>query len=461
MSDVTAHSPRPAWWIPGVGPWQIGRTRATVGFAGAALAYLAVILANPKRFVLSFLYPVRWLKSAVVVESGDLGYRPGTLDELIGAIFLIAVLIVLGQQSRAYTIRRLAGNVRRDGISETALIWRQFNKNQLAVSGLMLVGFLYSIAFICPFLATHDPTTGLDPVEGALIAPFESLHAVDLANGKTVYSRLLEVGDGEVRIRQGTRRKLVSGNVVSTPHMIAYPFSELAGGTASTAVHEVRFILGTDTLGRDVFSGMIYGSRVSLSIGLLAVLIAVTVGSVIGAIAGYFGGRVDELLMRFVDIVIAFPRLFLILMIIALFSPSVFVVIAVLGATSWMGIARLVRAQFLTLKEMEFAAAAKALGQRHAPIIFRHLLPNALAPVIVDATLRIGNTILIEATLSFLGLGDQSVPTWGQIVFNGKQAMLDGWWIATFAGLAIVFTVVCFNLVGDGLRDALDPRLRT
>jgi peptide/nickel transport system permease protein len=165
--------------------------------------------------------------------------------------------------------------------------------------------------------------------------------------------------------------------------------------------------------------------------------------------------------MRLVDVLIAFPRLFIVLTLIAIFSPRIWLIIAVLGATSWMGVARLVRGEILSLREREFMQAARALGLPHGRVLFRHVLPNTLSPVIVSATLMIGDVILTEAVLSFLGLGVQPpTASWGNIINQGRDNLLGAWWIATFPGLAIVLTVVAYNLLGDGLRDALDPRLK-
>ena len=219
--------------------------------------------------------------------------------------------------------------------------------------------------------------------------------------------------------------------------------------------------LGTDQFARDVLSRLLYGARISLLIGFVAVTISVTIGTLLGAIAGFIGGIVDGVIMRFVDMVISFPRLVLLITIIALFEPSIFLITAVLGLTLWPGTARIVRGEVLSLREREFVQAAGALGFSKRRIILRHLIPNALGPVIVAATLGIGNTIVLEAGLSFLGLGVQPpTPSWGTMVADGRNVLLNAWWLSTFPGLAIVFTVLSFNLVGDGLRDALDPRLR-
>jgi peptide/nickel transport system permease protein len=220
--------------------------------------------------------------------------------------------------------------------------------------------------------------------------------------------------------------------------------------------------LGTDQFARDVLSRLLYGARISLLIGFVAVGISVTIGTLLGAVAGFMGGVVDGVIMRFVDMVISFPRLILLITIIALFEPSIFLITAVLGLTLWPGTARIVRGEVLSLREREFVQAATALGFSKRRIILRHLIPNALGPVIVAATLGIGNTIVLEAGLSFLGLGVQPpTPSWGTMVSDGRGVLLTAWWLSTFPGLAIVFTVLSFNLVGDGLRDALDPRLRS
>jgi peptide/nickel transport system permease protein len=218
---------------------------------------------------------------------------------------------------------------------------------------------------------------------------------------------------------------------------------------------------GTDQLGRDVLSRMIWGARISLKVGFVATGLAIFIGTILGAIAGYYGGWIDAVIMRFVDIMLCFPTFFLILAVIAFLEPSIWNIMVVIGLTGWMGVTRLVRADFISLRERDFVRAARAIGANDARIIIRHILPNALASILVAATLGIAGAILTESALSFLGIGVQPpTPSWGNILTAGKDNIDIAWWLSLYPGLAILITVVGYNLLGEGIRDASDPRLK-
>jgi len=217
--------------------------------------------------------------------------------------------------------------------------------------------------------------------------------------------------------------------------------------------------LGTDNLGRDVLSRMLHGASISLTVGLIAVAVSLGIGVMVGAIAGYFGGKVDQILMRSVDALLCFPTFFLILTAVALLGPSLINIVIVIGLVSWTGTARLVRGEFLTLRETEYVKSARVLGQRAWTIIIRHILPNAAAPILVTAVLGIPDAILSEAGLSFLGFGVQPPQaTWGNIIADGKTYLLDAWWLILFPGLAILVASLSFYLAGDALREAAESR---
>jgi peptide/nickel transport system permease protein len=222
-----------------------------------------------------------------------------------------------------------------------------------------------------------------------------------------------------------------------------------------------RHPLGTDQLGRDVLSRMLYGARVSLAVGFVSVGIATVIGIALGSAAGYHGGTIDAMVMRLVDLMLVFPRFFLLLAVLGFLRPSIWTIMAVIGLTGWMSVARLVRAEFLSLREREFVLWSQSIGASAFRIIWRHILPNAIAPVLVAITLGIPAAILAESGLSFLGLGVQPPhATWGNILSEGKDAIEIGWWLSVYPGLAILVTVLSYNLLGEGIRDALDPRLR-
>jgi peptide/nickel transport system permease protein len=220
-------------------------------------------------------------------------------------------------------------------------------------------------------------------------------------------------------------------------------------------------LLGTDGIGRDVFSRMLYGARVSLMVGFVAVGISTAIGITLGAVSGFFGGLVDAVIMRFVDVMLTFPTFFLILAVIAYMDASIWNIMMVIGLTSWMGVCRLVRAEVMSLRERDFLVAAEALGLTPGRIILRHALPNAMAPVFVSAILGVAGAILVESALSFLGIGVQPpTPSWGNILTEGKSTLGVAWWLSVCPRQAILVTVLGYNLLGEGLRDILDPRLK-
>jgi peptide/nickel transport system permease protein len=211
--------------------------------------------------------------------------------------------------------------------------------------------------------------------------------------------------------------------------------------------------MGTDNLGRDILSRIIYGARISLSIGLIAVGIATLIGVLLGSIAGYYGGIIDGLIMRLVDIMLCFPTFFLILAVVAILEPSIYNIMIIIGLTGWMGTARLIRAEILSLKEREFIQASRATGASSGRIILTHLVPNAIGPVVINAILGVAGAILLESSLSFLGLGVQPpTPSWGNILIESKSTLGVAWWITVFPGLAILITILGFNFIGEGIK---------
>jgi peptide/nickel transport system permease protein len=238
------------------------------------------------------------------------------------------------------------------------------------------------------------------------------------------------------------------------------PYDPMALGDMALSVPSLSHPMGTDHLGRDVLSAGAWGIRISLLVGVSSALISLVVGICIGAPAGYFGGRLDGLLMRLTDAFMVLPTFFLILIVVAIFGGSVWKLIAMIGITNWPPIARVVRAEFLSLREREFVGAARAVGVGHLVIMARHILPNALPVVIPTASLRTAGAIITEASLSFLGVGDANVISLGQMLMHALQFMRMAWWTATFPGLTIFIMVLALNLIGDGLNDALNPRLR-
>jgi peptide/nickel transport system permease protein len=440
------------WLLPGFGHLRLGFRRQAVKYLLFMAAFGAIAL-------------FRWPRIRILPSQG-------TLEAWI-ALGLLALWWPFWAFAARRGLGRLLAPQKRESLSQWQVALGMLRKNGRAVWGLRLLGLVYAVAFLCPVLADYRPEETPANAAGAKLAPPFSTALVigDRTRGE-IYCREFRLEEETtvvaVGFEEGTEKRLRLSNL-GEPRRGWHrpPTGTRTLGGKEIPFREERHLLGTDDLGKDLLSLLIYGSRISLSIGFIAMSIAVVIGAIVGTVAGYFGGWVDVALMRLVDILMAFPRLLMLLLIYVAYAAakeqaSIFVVVAVLGATGWMGVSRLVRAEVLSLRERDFAVAARALGLGGGRIMFRHLLPNAMAPLIVDATLRVGDTILTEAALSFLGMGVQKpTPSWGNIVEGGQEWLNEAWWIATLPGVAIVAVVACFNLVGDALRDALDPRLRT
>lgn len=221
-----------------------------------------------------------------------------------------------------------------------------------------------------------------------------------------------------------------------------------------------EYLFGTDGLGRDVFSMVIYGSRTSLKIGITVALVSSIIGTLVGGVSGYLGGKVDKVISELINVFMMLPSFFLILIIIAIYGSSLTNIILVMALTSWTGTARLMRSQSMAIKERTFVKSAKTIGESNFSILFRHIIPNGIFPIIADSTMAISSAILSESGLSFLGLGDPNIVSWGKIIAQGKGYLPDSWWICTFPGLAIVFTVLTFYLIGEGINKVLNPKLK-
>ncbi|MBI3330159.1 MAG: ABC transporter permease [Nitrospinae bacterium] len=323
-------------------------------------------------------------------------------------------------------------------------VWRRFRRNRLAVVGLYVVGALVVMALCADFLASAKP--------------YYLEH-----NGQTyfpiLYSYLVDLGLAQwpPELLNVDFKTLPAERAIFPP--VPYRSNQIDLTNPFTPP-SVEHWLGTDKLGRDVMAGIIHGSRISLSIGFVAVGIAVVIGVSLGALAGFFGGWVDLVISRLFELMLAIPTFFLLITITAFLRPSIFYTMIIIGLTGWVGIARFTRNEFLKVRGLDYVTAATALGLPDRRIMFRHILPNALAPVLVSIVLGIAAAILLESGLSFLGIGvPADTVTWGSIL-NEARSNTFAWWLAVFPGAAIFMAVIAYYLVGEGLRDALDPRLK-
>ncbi len=327
-----------------------------------------------------------------------------------------------------------------------SLVKHQFRKNKLAVASFYFILFMFVLALLADFLANEKPIAC--SYKGKFYMPVIQNYLVDLK--LSTYPAALANADWKSLEYDWKISAPVPYNPGNAD--LLNSFAEPFGGS--------DHYLGADQLGRDVLSGIIHGSRVSLSIGLLSMGIAAVIGVLLGALAGYFGGWVDILISRLVELFLNFPSFFLIITIVSFLDADIWLVMMVIGLTGWMGIARFVRGEVLRVRNLEYVTAANSLGFGSSRIILRHVLPNSLAPVLVAIAFGIAGAILTESALSFLGFGvPATMVTWGSML-NQARSNVYAWWLAIFPGLMIFLSVVSYNLIGDGLRDALDPRLR-
>jgi len=327
------------------------------------------------------------------------------------------------------------------------LVWRRFRKKKLNIFGLGIVLALFVVAIGAPLLANDKPL--YFRYQGKIYFP-------------AIYM------PSELRGNKDIRRYRFRGFVEKYKDESAAVFPPIPYSPTESdpdvydlpAPPSREHLLGLDGFGRDVLSRMIHGSRISLSVGFVAVSIYVVIGIFVGALAGYYSGKTDLVISRVIEIMICFPSFFLILTLMAFLPQNIYTVMGAIGVTGWPGVARLTRGEFLRLRGQDFVSAAKAQGERDFRIIFRQMLPNALAPVLVSATFGVAGAILVESALSFLGFGVPiPTPSWGETLSQSREYLPIGWWLTVFPGLMIFLTVTAYNLVGEGLRDAIDVRI--
>ncbi|MCX8065547.1 MAG: ABC transporter permease [Candidatus Hydrogenedentes bacterium] len=335
------------------------------------------------------------------------------------------------------------GVIKKKHYSYWWMVWSEFKKNKMAMCGLVVIFFFGFIATFAPFIANDVPIV------------MKKNNRIYLFPNVIKYSDLLS----ENLYANFDLWKPAPGEWCIKPIV---PFGPLRQNL-EVVLHPPNRIhwLGTDDRGRDVLSRMIWGARLSLSVGFVSVGIAVLMGIVLGSLAGFLGSWVDTVVLRLIELMLVIPTFFLIITVMAFLPPSVWTIMVVIGLTSWPGVARLVRGEFLRQREMEYVLSAKVLGLSGIRTMFRHVLPNALGPVYVSATFGLAGAILMESGLSFLGFGaPPPTPSWGELLKQSQSYVDFAWWLVLFPGLAIFITVTAFNLVGEGLRDAMDPRLR-
>jgi peptide/nickel transport system permease protein len=327
----------------------------------------------------------------------------------------------------------------------------QFRKNRIAMLGLAVIAVFFAVAMTADFIANDKPL--LMKYQGKMYFPAFSDYAVWL--GISHWDPQFQ----NIAFKEFAKANFKDGDWARFP-LIPYSPNEV---DLSIPLRRPsgQHLFGTDDIGRDIASRVVHGSRVSLSVGFVAVSIYVLIGLAIGAIAGYYGGVLDIIASRLIEIMLTIPTLFLIITIVAFLPQSIFNIMIVIGVTNWPTVARLTRGEFLKTKSLEYVVAARAMGATDSRAIFRHILPNTLAPVLVAATFGVASAILIETALSFLGFGvPPSTASWGSMLHNARQLLPSAWWLSAFPGLAVFLTVTSYNLVGEGLRDAADPRLK-
>jgi peptide/nickel transport system permease protein len=323
-------------------------------------------------------------------------------------------------------------------------VWRRFRRNAIALVGFYVVCFLACVALFADFLANDKPY--YLEYHGKVYFPIFRSYLVGM-----------RLGQWPTELVNVNFKKLEGAKAIFPPNPYRPSNINLLEPLESPSS---KHWFGTDKLGRDVAAGMIHGSRISLSIGFVAVGIAVIIGVILGAIAGYFGSWIDLVVSRLFEIMLSIPTFFLLITVAALLPPSIFLTMAIIGMTSWVGMARFTRNEFLRIRSLDYVTAAIALGVTDRKVMFKHILPNALAPVIVSVVLGIAGAILVESSLSFLGIGvPAELVTWGSILHEASTTTF-AWWLAVFPGFAIFITVLAYYLVGEGLREVLDPRLR-